>query len=228
MSAADLSRFDSPSIVLPHDLRRKSANNGVIGLAETREPSGADWPARWIEASGLSDVEPGQLWFVELPPGAEPSPLERRALTTANVVLYDRTLADTVAALLPLGAYAEPAVPASTLLDNPSDRSLHFVLDGWSVTRLIDAAGTPLRQRVDQIQGLSRRLLGARSPNQLPVILFAGEDGGCLRQTEAHLGTLGATIAECHPASRLTLFFGAVRTRSAGILSFASSNGLAG
>ncbi len=223
MSAAELSRFDSASIVLPpHDIQTgKYADNGVIEFGAT---DSGNQPACWIEAPALPDVAAGQLWLVELLPGAEPSPRERRALTTANVLIYDRALADTVAAMLPLGAYAEPAMSTSRALD----RSLRFVLDGWSVVRVIDATSTPLRQRLDQIRALSAQLLAAGSAAQLPILLFAGTDSRRVRQTEAQLGTLDAIIAKCDPEDHLTLVFGAIRGRSARTLAFASSNGLAG
>ena len=230
MSVAELSRFDAPSTALPHEIQTgrggiigKYAGNDVIEFGATDRAGSGNCPARWIEVSALPDVEAGQLWLVELPPGAEPSPLERRALTTANVLIYDRALADTVAAILPLGAYAEPAVSTSQ-----PDRSLGFVHDGWSVVRLIDTTDVRLRQRVDQIRALSKQLLATRSLAQLPILLFAGTDSGRVRQTEADLDTLDAVIAQCGPEDHLTLVFGAVRNRSARTLSFAASNGLAG
>jgi hypothetical protein len=229
MSVAELSRFDAPSTALPYNIQTgRYADKGVIELGATDRADSANSPGRWIEASTLPDVAAGQLWLVELPPGVEPSPLERRALTTANVLIYDRALVDTVAAILPLGAYAEPAASTNGVRDQPSDRSLRFVLDGWSVVRLIDATDVPLRQRVDQIRALSEQLLAAGLPAQLPILLLAGTDAGRIWQTEAQLGALDATIAQCDPEDRLTLVFGAVRSRSARSLAFASSNGLAG
>ena len=48
----------------------------------------------------LPEVRPGQLWYVELPSTERAvSPLEYRALTTANVVVYDRVLEPAVTQL---------------------------------------------------------------------------------------------------------------------------------
>src|SRR5437660_11145158 len=65
--------------------------------------------ATTLGSSELPVMRPGQLWLVELPARApEVAPLEYRALSNANVVIYDRALAPTVARVLPLGEYAEP------------------------------------------------------------------------------------------------------------------------
>ena len=68
------------------------------------------WSVRAVEQTATPAVEPGQLWFIELPgTKADLSVIEYRALTTANLVIYDRPLAKTLATILPLGGYAEPA-----------------------------------------------------------------------------------------------------------------------
>src|SRR6266850_7268984 len=62
------------------------------------------------ESSLLPSLKPGQLWVVEhSSTDLHPSPLGRRAITAANVVIYDRALYPIVAAHLTLGGYAEPA-----------------------------------------------------------------------------------------------------------------------
>jgi hypothetical protein len=235
MSAAEMINFDDASTVL---LRENERDPGVIARAysdhyitafpKIDRPCSKNWSARLVTASEIPDVEPGQLWFVELPAGAELSPLETRALTSANVVIYDRTLADAVAATLPLGAYAEPAVSIVSKPDRSLERCLHFALDGWSVVRLIDSADLPRHQRSQQIRRLSQRLLAARSSRDLPILLLAREDDGTLWETEAFLGTLTTAIDECDFDDRLTLVFGAVGARSVPSFSIASANGLAG
>ena len=59
--------------------------------------------------------------------------IEYRALTTANLVIYDRPLAKTLATILPLGGYAEPAASIDQSQDRPLERCLSFAQDGWSV-----------------------------------------------------------------------------------------------
>ena len=54
------------------------------------------------------------LWLFEVSPiEGHLSSLVHQAITTANVVIYDRALASIVAAHLPLGGYAEPAASSS-------------------------------------------------------------------------------------------------------------------
>ena len=57
-------------------------------------------------------VEPGQIWLVEQDPAWPLSAVDRDALTSANVMIYDRALAPLVAQVLPIGGYAEP-LPAT-------------------------------------------------------------------------------------------------------------------
>src|SRR6266851_5307684 len=133
----------------------------------------------------LPTVQPGQLWFVELPAAElELSPLEYRALTTANVVIYDRSLAPTVARFLPLGGYAEPAAPSDGASDATWERCLRFARDGWSVARLVDPR---VKSVADKIGLLSERLLTPKAPADLPVLVFANAGGGAYQKSEARL-----------------------------------------
>ena len=110
------------------------------------------------ECPKLPTLQAGQLWYVELPSTEFAfSPLEYQALTTANVVIYDRALATTVARLMPIGGYAEPATPRGDASDG-FDRCIRFARDGWSVARLV----RPGRRRVDMLRQLTERLLGSR------------------------------------------------------------------
>src|SRR5262249_25793941 len=80
---------------------------------------------------------PGQIWLIEHDPdGALPAP-DRDALTSADVVMYDRGLAPLVAELLPLGGYAEPL---SFMGATPTRRSLDLAAQGWSVVQLVTAS----------------------------------------------------------------------------------------
>ena len=94
----------------------------VVGVLPDVAPS-ADLPA----------IAAGELWLIVLPDaGSKLTSLEYRALTAAHVIVYDRALTDVVAAVLPLGGYAEPAD------GDGLTRSLQFIRDGWSVVRLIE------------------------------------------------------------------------------------------
>jgi sulfate transport system ATP-binding protein len=101
--------------------------------------SGPSWTPRLVplipgnmSAADIPAVAAGELWLLALPDAeSELTSLEYRALTSANIIIYDRALADAVAGVLPLGGYAEP--------DDGDDlsRPLQFVRDGWSVVRVI-------------------------------------------------------------------------------------------
>jgi sulfate/thiosulfate transport system ATP-binding protein len=107
-----------------------------------REPGCGDrpsWTPRIVDvlpdalpSADLPSVAAGELWLIALPAGnSEPTPLERDALTHANVIIFDRALTDIVADVMPLGGYAEPTDGDGLA------RSLQFARDGWSVIRLI-------------------------------------------------------------------------------------------
>src|SRR4051794_18712157 len=84
--------------------------------------------------SDIPVMRPGQLWLVEFPATPpEFAPLEHRALSGANVVIYDRALAPTVARLLPVGGYAEPVASSDGHSGAGSERCVRFIRDGWSV-----------------------------------------------------------------------------------------------
>ena len=82
-------------------------------------------------------VLPGQVWLIEHDPHAALSAPDRDALTSADVVLYDRALAPLVAELLPLGGYAEPLPFMGA---TPTRRSLDLAAQGWSVVQLVTAS----------------------------------------------------------------------------------------
>src|SRR5260370_334043 len=92
-------------------------------------------------------VEPGQIWLIEQIFDAAICPLDRDALTSANVVVYDRALAPLVAKILPLGGYAEPLSRDSRTAGSAiSPRALAFAADGWSAVQLAEPhAGCPKR-----------------------------------------------------------------------------------
>jgi hypothetical protein len=173
-------------------------------------------------AAELPTVRPGQLWYVELP-AKEPafSPLEYQVLTTANVVIYDRALAPTVAGFLPIGGYAEPAPSDGAALG----RCLRFAHDGWSVARLVD----PSRGRAGMIRQLTERLLRVKAPTALPVLVFAN-DGGRYEKSEIEIDELGDVIEarSFHQLVNLTIIFSGIDAEAAPRFTVASANGLAG
>ncbi|HLY45446.1 MAG TPA: hypothetical protein VKQ73_07690 [Stellaceae bacterium] len=130
-------------------------------------------------------IEPGQVWLIEQASTAELGASEREAITSANVVLYERELEELVAEMLPLGSYAEPLSR-----DHRRDglaiaaRALQFAADGWSVVQLIAArpgrdAGLSLAPRApENVEDLwVVGPLAARRPTQAALFTANGLAG---------------------------------------------------
>ena len=178
-------------------------------------------PVHATAQEGLPAVRRGQLWYVELPSTKRVAwPLEYEALTTANVVVYDRTLEPVVAAFLPLGAYAEPAMPSHKVIE----RCLSFTREGWSVTRLVDREGG----RTGNIRQLSQRILEVRVPDPSAASIFINNHGH-YENLEAELGELGDLVDRPRfgPAATVTGIFDCGAGTTPRVI-FTSANGLAG
>lgn len=185
----------------------------------------ARWP-RLIGSSALLAVRPGQLWFTVLPLSEhDPSPLVYRAVTTVNVIIYDRLLAPTVSRLLPLGGYAEPS--AAGVFDHPpAERSLGFLRDGWSVARLVH----PAQDWQSEIRRLSAAALSSKAPADLPVALFADRGGDVYENSASRLEDIDELIdgQPGESVSGLTFVFEAIAADATPRPAAASTNGLAG
>jgi len=180
------------------------------------------------ESLVLPSIKPGQLWVVEhSSTDVHPSPLAHRAITAANVVIYDRGLFPIVAANLRLGSYAEPASSPNGVPDGTPDRCIQFARDGWSVVRLVDH-GQPLDARRKRIGRLVDRLIGTGCSPSQTVILFANANGSALQQTETELDRLGIVVEATTSEDCLAIAFAAVGAGAARHLQAISSNGLAG
>lgn len=170
-------------------------------------------------------VKPGQIWLIELPGAAALCAVDRQALTSAKVVLYDRALEALVAELLPIGHYAE-ALPADVPLAGSaiSARALRFAEDGWSVVQ-ISAARPGRRERVEDAAARLRRPGGAA---ELPVVVIAkGAAGGpcCEPATLRSLPELDGGFDETNPP---TLVFGPLAVAYPTPAEAFTANGLAG
>ncbi|HVC52168.1 MAG TPA: hypothetical protein VND87_09115 [Stellaceae bacterium] len=127
--------------------------------------------------ASLPAIGPGQIWLVELHPDRPASSVERRVLEAANVIIYDRTLAATVAEILPLGLYAEPAPPAAEAPDAAMiDRCVRFARDGWSVVRAV-VAGTRAPNREARQHAFAARLRTERIGGEPAMRVFTGAGG---------------------------------------------------
>jgi hypothetical protein len=176
-------------------------------------------------------MRPGQLWLVELPATApEVAPLEYRALSNANVVIYDRALAPTVARFLPLGGYAEPVSWSDGQSGTGSERCVHFVREDWSVARLLHPGFQLFRERLDKIRQLSHSLLTSDIPGDLPVQIFVSTAPGRYERNETQLHRLDAIVGAYAPvrSSMFTIVLDVTDTGGAPHFSVASANGLAG
>lgn len=191
----------------------------ALAIAEQvpRRPAPEPLPA-------LPLVGPGQLWLVELSPDETLSDAARRALDGANVVIYDRALADAVALALPLGTYAEPA-PARS--DAAAARAVHFARDGWSVARLLQAR-LASRDRTRRIQDIVDELAAAKIAGRLPVTIVAAGPEGVDEQIEARFDDLASIVASHPRDTRLAIVVEAFAGAGAARLHAVAANGLAG
>lgn len=199
-------------------------------LAPTAGPRNEGHAATTLGLSELPVMQPGQLWLIELPVMApELAPLEYRALSNANVVIYDRALAPTVARLLPLGGYAEPAASGDGQFGAGSERCVRFVREGWSVARLLNPGFRSGRERLEITRQLSYRLLAEMRPD-LPVQIFVSTGRGRYERNETQLNRLNAIIAASASvrSSTFTIVLDANDTGGAPRFSVVSANGLAG
>jgi hypothetical protein len=175
----------------------------------------------------LPDIAPGQLWLVELPTASgAPSTPASHAVDGANVVIYDRALAEWLAASLPLGTYAEPAPAATGLGDAAASRCVRFARDGWSVARLLPAR-LPQRERARRVRDVVDELVAAKVSGALPVSVLA-EIGGVAERTDTRLDRLTDTVATYGRDARLTIVIGAFAAGAAARLHAVAANGLAG
>ena len=207
---------------------------GSLKWSPTTLPPTVGPPDEWRAATTLGPSElpvmrGGQLWLVECPAAApEFAPLEHRALRGANVVIYDRALAPTVARLLPLGGYAEPVASGDGHSGAGSERCVRFVRDGWSVARLFYPGFRTGRERLDEIRELPHRLLSIETLADLPVQIFVSRGQGRYERNETQLSRLDAILARYVPSSTFTIVLDVTDIGVAPRFSVASANGLAG
>jgi len=169
-----------------------------------------------------STIEAGQIWLIEQKATTGLCPLDRGAVTGANVVLYDRALAPLVAAVLPIGSYAEP-LPLNAQ-EAISPRALAFAADGWSVVQLTE----PCAGRRAQLQGAAQALIPLAGAGDLPVQVIAKAADARGRRRDGCLPRLAELIGELGDEGPLTLVFGPLAIRSPAHSHAFTANGLAG
>jgi hypothetical protein len=181
-----------------------------------------------LQTPGLPEIQPGQLWLIELPAAnGEPSPALRRAIDQANVVIYDRSTADIVARSLPLGSYAEPAADADETSDLAAARAVRFAGDGWSVARLFPARPTQ-RERIARVRRLVNELAATKAPGDIAVTVFGELNDGVCEPTETQLDRLDLVVVTYPRDAQLTIVIKALVSVSPARLHAVAGNGLAG
>ena|SRR5208282_1401891 len=170
-------------------------------------------------------IGPGQIWLIEQPSASVLFPLDRGALTSADVVIYDRALAPLVARFLPLGAYAEPLsldarAPGSAI----SLRALKFAAEGWSVVQLVEARPGRRERLHDAVTALTP--LGGGG--DLPLLAIAKTAADRHRRWEGCLRNASDLIDEFGDDEPLTLVFGPLVVRYPAPAHAVAANGLAG
>ena len=171
----------------------------------------------------LPAVAPGQLWLAELAAGAPFSAPACHVLGSANVLIYDRALADLVANALPLGGYAEPALDAEAA----AARGVHFARDGWSVARLLAARLAP-RERTRRVQDVVVELAAAKVAGQLPVQILAEAPHGIEEYLSVRFDELTAVVARFPRETQLAIVIDAFGGGAASRVHHIAANGLAG
>jgi hypothetical protein len=170
-------------------------------------------------------IRPGQIWIIEQPSATVLFSFDRDALTSADVVIYDRALAPLVARFLPIGAYAEPlSLDFQAAGSTISARALQFAVEGWSVVQLVEAR-PGRRERLRDAVGALKPLNGG---NDLSLVAIAKTTADRHRRWEGCLRNSSDLIDEFGEDDPLTLVFGPLVIRYPAPAYAFAANGLAG
>jgi len=173
----------------------------------------------------LPTLRPSQLWVIEQAQATALSELDRDALTSANVVIYDRALAGVVADVLPLGGYAEPLSFSCQAAGRAlSPRAVQFAADGFSVVQLVEASPC-WRERLHQAP---RELSQVADGGNAAVRLIAKQGAERYRELGADLDLLPGLVDDVDQGDPMTVIFGPIAARGTAQLYPFTANGLAG
>jgi len=177
-------------------------------------------PGPWL--AGFPAIKPGELCLLSIPATASTSIAFGGALMMANVIIYDRSLTQLVAGILPLGGYAEPAV------GDGLERSVRFARDGRSVVRLLEADSVyPRLARYGRWVAAGVRAAGA--PADLAVTHLTDAAGSqVIVRAEATVADVGVLLGNVSDADPHAILFGAFACACTAALSVTVANGLAG
>jgi hypothetical protein len=213
MPQASILDLERPPRGQPH-----RALSGRPGARGTDRPANATAPA----------AGSGRLYLIERCGGELGlTAAEQEALVGANIIVYERPLAALVAAVLPLGGYAEPAPAAGTAPDTPVfERCLKFALDGWSVVQLMERR--PRAQRAKWIEEATAQLVTAGVSSDIAVLVRVDAACGGPLTIETQLRSAHAVIAERGLPDGLMLVLGPIGPGPAPQVYAFAANGLAG
>jgi hypothetical protein len=182
------------------------------------------WKMGEDERSKLASmVQPGEYWLIEQPPGKGLSSLDRSALGSADIVIYDRPLAALIAQVLPIGRYAEPLFHSGEPQPAVSPRALRFAAEGWRVVQLLEARQGDKQRLHDAVEALIRL-----QADDLPLLAIAKRavDGQQLQDGRLH--NLPELIDKFAADDPLTLILGPLVAGCAAPPHAFAGNGLAG
>ena len=168
-------------------------------------------------------VRPGEYWLIEQPPAEGICSLDRSALGSADIVIYDRPLAALVAQVLPIGRYAEPLFHNGEAQPLVSPRVLRFASEGWRVAQLLEARQSDHQRLHDAVEALIQL-----HADDLPLRAIGKRavDGQQLRDGRLH--GLPELIAEFAADDPLTLILGPLVVGCVAPPYAFAGNGLAG
>jgi hypothetical protein len=194
--------------------------------AEPRRPSSGRWERP--ENAAAPVVGPGRLYLIECCGGGLGlTAAEQAALVGANIIIYERSLAALVAAVLPLGAYAEPAQAAGPEQAGPVfERSLKFALDGWSVVQLIERR--PPAERTRWVEDAAEQLANAGISSETLVLMLVDAACGGPVRIETRLRLVRGVIDDGGLAGGVMMVLGPIVPGPAPQIYAFGANGLAG
>lgn len=151
---------------------------------------------------------------------------EREALVGANIIVYERSLAGLVAAVLPLGGYAEPAPEARRSAEPVFERCLKFALDGWRVVQLMERR--PPAERSRWIEDAVDQLAAAGVSSDTPVRMLVDAVGGGPVDIATRLRSAHAAIDDRDLPGGLIMVLGPIAAGPGPQVYAFGANGLAG
>ena len=168
-------------------------------------------------------VQPGELWLIDQPSGTELCQFDREALSSADIVIYDRPLAALVAQVLSLGGYAEPLSCDDTARLTVSPRALRFAREGWRVVQLFEARRGDNQRLHDAAEAFTQLAV-----DDLPLLAIAKRAADGHLRWHGSLHDLPELIGKLAADDPLTVIFGPLAVGYSAPVHAFVGNGLAG